>query len=91
MPVTIKKITTNISDTEMDRIAKENGEKIKAESGLVTIRIPKISKDPNRLDDNDKVPVPVTVNGYTWYIKRGEKVEVPKVVEDILEEAGYLG
>jgi len=86
-----KKTVTSISDTEIDNQAKENGEKIKAESGFVTIRIPRISKDPNRHDPSDDIPVTACINGYTWYIKRGEKVKVPKVVEDVLEEAGYLG
>ena len=91
MVIAAKKITPALSDTEIDKLAKETGEKIKTESGIVTIRIPRTGKNPNKHDPSDDIPVTVCVNGYTYYIKRGEKVEVPKVVEDILEEAGYLG
>ena len=34
--------------------------------------------------------VPVQVNGYTYQIMRGEWVEVPQVVADILAEANYI-
>lgn len=38
----------------------------------------------------DKQPVPVGVNGKTWLIKRGVKVEVPKSVIEILNNAVCL-
>jgi hypothetical protein len=32
----------------------------------------------------------VQVNGYTFIIKKGERVEVPKDIADILEESGRI-
>lgn len=47
----------------------------------------KIPKDPlNRHDET----VPVCLNGYNYFIKRGETVEVPETVARVLEEAGYI-
>jgi cytochrome b involved in lipid metabolism len=34
--------------------------------------------------------VPVSINGYVYQIKRGEDVEVPNEVRNILIEAGYI-
>ena len=48
---------------------------------MVRIKIP---VDPLNKDD---LQVPVMINGYLWNIKRGETVEVPSVVADILQEA----
>lgn len=51
---------------------------------IVKIKVP---VDKNNRDD---LLVPVTINGYTWTIKRGETVEVPAAVADLLEQADYL-
>jgi len=56
----------------------------------VSVRIPKLSKQ-GRHDPEDDIAVPVTINGYTFRIKRGERVTVPQAVADILDESGYLG
>lgn len=56
-----------------------------SEQKKVWVRIP-----ADKLNKHDVV-VPVCVNGYTYQIKRGERVEVPQTVADILENAGYLG
>ena len=80
----IKKTETpNLSEAELDKMALESAKKIKKEK-LVKIKIP---KDP--LNKNDEV-VPVVINGYFWYIKRGESVEVPEVVSEVLEQAGLI-
>jgi hypothetical protein len=50
----------------------------------VRIKIPVDPRNPK-----DKV-VPVGINGYFYYINRGETVEVPEVVADILEKAKYI-
>lgn len=34
--------------------------------------------------------IPVTINEYSWVIKRGEKQTVPEAVADVLHQAGYL-
>lgn len=72
-----------VTEAELDNMAKEAGKAINA-TEKVKVKIP---VDP--LNPKDEV-VPVCINGYFWYIKRGERVEVPKVVEEILENAGYI-
>lgn len=72
-----------ITEADIDRMAKEAGERIKSEKKVSV----KIQKDP--LNPKDGV-VPVCINGYFYQIKRGEKVEVPETVADILENAGYI-
>lgn len=47
----------------------------------------KLNFDP--LNPEDRV-VPVCINGYNYFISRGETVEVPKTVAEILSGAGYL-
>lgn len=54
-----------------------------------TVRIPRLGT-PQRPEELDDIPVPVTVNGYTFLILRGQAVEVPQSVAEILEESGYL-
>ncbi len=78
-----KKKAEQLTDEAMDKMAQAAGDEINAQP-KVKIKIP---KDPlNPKDDT----VPVGVNGYYWVIKRGETVEVPEVVADILTEAGYI-
>ena len=50
----------------------------------IRVRIPK-----NELNEDDRV-VPVSINGYNYFINRGESVEVPKTVAELLEGAGYI-
>lgn len=57
-------------------------DKIKAEP-KVRIRIPKKGET-----DNDDVPV--SINGHIYQIKKGEFVEVPQSVADILANAKYI-
>lgn len=47
-------------------------------------------KIPVDKDNKDEISVPVTINGYTWVIKRGESVEVPTAVADLLALADYI-
>lgn len=49
----------------------------------VSIKIPLLDKD-------DKEPVPVIINGYQYFIKKGERVEVPESVAKVLEDAGII-
>lgn len=49
----------------------------------VKIKIPKNN-------DGGESAVPVCLNGYNYFIKRGVSVEVPKTVCDVLKYAGYL-
>ena len=72
-----------ISEKELMEEALSIGEVLKKEE-QVTIVVPKSELNPNDL------VVPVTINGYTYQIKRGESVSVPKTVVDILKEAKYI-
>lgn len=49
-----------------------------------TIIIPVDEKDPDNF-------VPVCINGNIWQVKKGEEVEVPEEVYNILKRSGYLG
>ena len=82
--------TTIVNDevTTADKIADEK-EAIETAKEIkkgrnVTIKIPVDPQNPE-----DKV-VPVSINGYAYYINRGETVEVPEAVAKILEEAKYI-
>ena len=66
-------------DPETEKIAKALAAQPK-----VRVRIPK-----NELNEDDRV-VPVSVNGYNFFINRGESVEVPQTVAELLEGAGYI-
>lgn len=65
-------------------VEKATGNEL-AKGKKVSIRLPK-----DQLNKEDVV-VPVCINGYTYQIKRGERVDVPEEVARILEEAGYMG
>lgn len=80
----VKKVETpNYTDRELDEMAKESA-KLAEENGRVKVRVP-----IDQLNKDDKV-VHVIVNGYPYYVKRGESQMVPEVVAQILEEAGYI-
>ncbi len=70
---------SRLLDPETEKIAKALAAQPK-----VRVRIPK-----NELNEDDRV-VPVSVNGYNYFINRGESVEVPQTVAELLEGAGYI-
>lgn len=70
---------SRLLDPETEKIAKSLAAQPK-----VRVRIPK-----NELNEDDRV-VPVSVNGYNYFINRGESVEVPQTVAELLEGAGYI-
>ncbi len=53
-----------------------------AKETRVKIKLPVLPGEPETVD--------VTVNGKMYRIKRGETVEVPSVVKEVLEQAGKL-
>ncbi len=55
-----------------------------AEETKVRVRIPL-----NPLNEDDRV-VPVCINGYNYFLNRGEAAEVPETVAEILEAAAYI-
>ena len=63
--------------------AEEVG-RVLAEEPKVKIRIPL-----NPLNEDDRV-VPVCINGYNYFLNRGESVEVPAPVAELLEMAAYI-
>lgn len=72
---------------ETDKIADEKEAKATAKElkkDMVKIKIP---VDPQNPKD---IVVPVMINGYMWFINRGETVEVPAEVANILENAKYI-
>lgn len=71
-----------LSDGEMKRIANITKAHLDAQPKR-KIRLPK-SQNPK--DPNFET---VQINGYTFIIKRGEDVEVPDEVAQILYRAGY--
>lgn len=75
VPVTKEQVDDN-------KEAIKTAEKLKEK--LVSTKIPKDPQNPN------DIVVTVMINGYMWRINRGENVEVPKRVADILGEAGYI-
>lgn len=68
-----------LMDAEMMKVkeALEKQEKVR-------VRIPMNPLNP------DDVEIPVCVNGYRMVIRRGEAVEVPETVEELLAGAGYI-
>lgn len=73
-----------LSDRELAMDSKKTAKELKETQKMVTVIVPISERNPD-----DKV-VPVTINGYTWQIKRGEEVEVPEEVKRILKEAKYI-
>lgn len=61
----------------------QTGEELKKEEKIAVV-IPRSELNPHEMN------VPVTVNGWTYNIKRGERVEVPVTVYNILKEAKYI-
>lgn len=77
--------TTNenraMTQEQIDAIANKMGEELK-KAEKIKVKLPIIDK-------NDLV-VEVCLNGYNVLIKRGELVELPKPIVEILEHAGLL-
>lgn len=72
-----------VVDADLDAQARSTGA-VLAKEKKVRIKITEDHKNPmNRV-------VPVCVNGYLYYINRGETVEVPETVADILSQAQYI-
>ena len=72
-----------ITDAQIDAEAEKTGDVLRA-GAKVRIKIPE-----DKLNPKDTT-VPVCVNGHLYRIQRGQTVEVPEVVADILHGAGYI-
>ncbi|MDL2215733.1 hypothetical protein LJB77_01485 [Ruminococcaceae bacterium OttesenSCG-928-N02] len=73
----------SLSDAQIDAAASAFGDTL-AQQKKVRIKIP---KDPINPADSF---VPVCVNGYIYQINRGESVDVPQTVAELLEEGKYI-
>lgn len=82
--VEVSKKLKEISDWELIKESKKTAKTLKETQKMVTIVVPISEMNPKDLN------VPVTINGFTWNIKRGEEVEVPEEVKNILKEAKYI-
>lgn len=83
---TISKIEAKLKEIPTRELVEESistGEALNKEK-KVSIVVPKSELNPHDL------LVPVTVNGYTYQIIRGEEVEVPVTIKNILKEAKYI-
>ncbi len=70
-------------ETDPDAQARSTGAML-AREHKVRIKIPEDHRNPsNRV-------VPVCINGYLYYINRGQSVEVPETVAAILTQAQYI-
>ena len=78
-----KKESAVMTDAQMDAMSESVGNTLR-KSDKVRIKIP---IDP--MNKSDKV-VTVCVNGHLYRINRGEAVEVPAVVAEILEQSEYI-
>lgn len=72
-----------LTEADMEAEARHTGDTLRAQP-KVRIKIPLDRKNPANC------VVPVGVNGYLYYINRGQTVEVPKTVADILTQAQYI-
>lgn len=81
--INVKGKSKEVSEKEIIEEAKQTGAKL-SKDGKVRIKVPIDQLNPKDL------MVPVVINGYQYLIKRGETVEVPEKVAQILEEANYI-
>lgn len=73
-------------EAEVERITNATARAL-AKQPKVSVMIPLMPGIPK-----DKQPdETVQVNGYTYLIQRGKRVDVPQTVADILREAGLTG
>ena len=78
---TTKNIKNSLTDSAIDRIASQSGSKLQ-QAEKVRVRIP-------RMPGEDEV-VECCINGYVFVIKRGQSVELPSPVVDLLATAGIV-
>lgn len=79
----LKEEALPVSDTTFDADSKKWGKLYASEpKRRIKIHLPKNSRDLS--------PVPVCINGYTYFINKGEYVEVPETVAKILEKGNYI-
>lgn len=73
-----------MSEGQMDKITSDTGKMLAAQPKQ-TIKLYQTPPGENDLPDET-----VCINGYIYQIKRGEAVDVPQSVYEVLEQAGRL-
>lgn len=67
----------------LDRDIQKTAEELNKQK-KIRIRIPNNQLNP------DDIYVPVCINGYSMIFNRGESIEVPESVAELLAGAGYI-
>lgn len=78
---TTKTVKEGLTDRAIDWIASQSGNKLK-QAEKVRVRIPKMPGE-------DEV-VECCINGYVFVIQRGQTMELPSPVVDLLATAGIV-
>ncbi|MDL2220082.1 hypothetical protein LJC55_00215 [Eubacteriales bacterium OttesenSCG-928-N14] len=73
--------STGMSEKQIDALAQQTGKEI-AEGPKVKVRIPEL---PGEIQ-----PVECCINGYNYIICRGQTVELPEAVVQLLSNAGIV-
>jgi hypothetical protein len=75
-----------MTEREMDVVTQDTGA-ILSEQPKKTVRLYQVPPGSSDAQLPDEV---VQINGYTYQIKRGEDVEVPESVYNVLKDAGRI-
>lgn len=85
-----------MTEREMDEVTK-NTKQLLDEQPKVSIKLHLPQEEAAKIKAAKEAGKPyavpfetVCINGYIYQIQRGEKVDVPQTVADILEEAGLI-
>ena len=81
-----KKNTPAMTEAQMDAVTRSTGEELAAQPRIKV----KLYQVPEGSTDRPLPDEVVSINGYTYQIKRGEEVEVPESVHAVLQQAGRL-
>jgi hypothetical protein len=78
--------TARLSEAQMDSVSTNTGSALadQKKESVRLYQVPETSTD-KRLPDET-----VTINGYTYQIRRGEDVEVPESVAEVLRQSGRI-
>jgi predicted patatin/cPLA2 family phospholipase len=81
-----KKKQQKMSEAQMDAVTRSTGDELAAQPRVKV----KLYQVPDASSDKPLPDETVQINGYTYVIKRGEEVEVPESVHQVLRQAGRL-
>lgn len=78
---TTENIKHKISDKQIDEIAKKTGDTL-GKQERIKVRIPSVP--------GETAPIECCINGYNYIIRRGQTVELPHSVVELLTNAGIV-